>query len=430
MSFDFSTMKVVARPGGLSGGLAAAATGTLGKRPAGGAPSQSAFSSVKRQFGAGSAGSAGGAAAAVSTAAASAGSSHLSDVTKECPQCHNPAVVYTSKSEKNPGRKYWNCRNQYCGQRFIEWVKEYKEKELPGLPEVIDADTMNAFLQVTQEQVVAIRSFAQRSPEWLQARVGRLTASNFGAAAGFNPYQSPQGLCQELLWGTFEGNPATRWGSALEDMARMEYIKYMYDRHFMTARRIGALRKNFDVPIFQCKVWECGLTVFEDAPFLAGSPDGLVHTNLFDGKEIRVLLEIKCPGPDPKLPYAEQPAYQESKYPDIPAGIPPYYYCQIQGLMAIYKLKYTDFVVKTVSALSPAAQQALDEGSPSAPELDELVTSRLHVTRYEFSPTFWENTLFPRLQSFYYKIYLPALALQKQGRLQPGEIEDSLDINL
>ena len=354
----------------------------------------------------------------------------FADVTVQCKLCGNAAVTRISRSEKNPGKKYWACPNNYCTNKFIEWVKVFQEKELPGLPSIINRDTMNQFLAVTPEQVVNIRAFKQKSPEWLQARVGRLTASNFGAAAGFSTYQSPNQLLQELLWGTFEGNRATRWGQIMEDVARMDYIKYMYDQHFMTARRIGELRKNHDVPPFECKVWECGLTVWEEHPFLAGSPDGLVHTNNFDGKEVRLLLEIKCPGPESKLPYAEQPAYQESKYPEIPAGIPPHYYCQLQGLMAIYKLKQADFVVKTVGNLTDEQQGLLDAGDVWNPALSTGVPSRLHVVRYNFDEQFWNNTLFPRLQSFYYDKYLPALSLQKAGILQPGETEEVLDLDL
>ena len=430
---NFDNVTVVSRPsnwvrpsgGGVGSGAAAAAAPASDSGPAVGSK-RSAFTSLpkapalKRQV-----------TGTVETKAETRPEGSLGDVTVQCKLCGNPAAIRVSRSEKNPGRKYWACTNyNYCSNKFIEWVKVFQEKELPGLPSVINKETMDLFLQVTAEQVVNIRSFKQRSPEWLQARVGRLTASNFGAAAGFNSFQSQRQLLQELLWGSFEGNRATRWGTIMEDVAKMDYIKYMYDQHFMTARRIGELRKNHDVTPFECKVWECGLTVFEDAPFLAGSPDGIVHTNTFDGKEIRILLEIKCPGPDPKLPYAEQPAYQQAKYPDIPAGIPPYYYCQIQGLMAIYKLKYTDFVVKTVSALPEDCQALLDAGDIWNPVLTQCVPSQLHVTRYEFNEAFWNNTLFPRLSNFYYNMYLPALALQKANKLQPGEVEEVLEIDL
>jgi len=125
----------------------------------------------------------------------------LTDVTVQCKLCGNPATIRVSRSEKNPGRKYWACTNfSYCSNKFIDWVKVFQEKQLPGLPEAINQETMNAFLKVTAEQIVNIRSFKQRSPEWLQARVGRLTASNFGAAAGFNPFQSPSS-CYKSCYG-------------------------------------------------------------------------------------------------------------------------------------------------------------------------------------------------------------------------------------
>jgi hypothetical protein len=420
-SMNFQNITVVARPAGWI--AAAANTESPARYQAKRAPNNREYPASKRPATNPSSG-------VPVSCAGPASPPRFSDVTVQCKLCGNPAVTRVSRSEKNPGRSYWACPNNYCSNKFIDWVKVFQEKELPGLPGAITKDTMDAFLQVSSEQVVNIRSFKQRSPEWLQARVGRLTASNFGSAAGFNPYQSPKQLLQELLWGSFEGNRATRWGTIMEDVAKMDYIKHMYDQHFMTARRIGELRKNHDVTPFECKVWECGLTVFEDAPFLAGSPDGIVHTNTFDGKEIRILLEIKCPGPDPKEPYANQPAYKESKHADIPAGIPPYYYCQIQGLMAIFKLRYSDFVVKTVAALPEACQATLDAGDTWNPLLSECVPSRLHVTRYEFNPSFWESVLFPRLQHFYYNLYVPALALQKENRLKPGEIEEVIDLDL
>ena len=64
------------------------------------------------------------------------------------------------------------------------------------------------------------------------------------------------------------------------------------------------------------------------------------------------------------------------------------------------------------------------------PALNACVPSRLHVTRYNFDEAFWNNTLFPRLQSFYYDRYVPALAMQKAGILQPGETEEVLELDL
>ena len=47
---------------------------------------------------------------------------------------------------------------------------------------------------VTPEQIEKIKVIDQRSDEWLNARKFRLTASNFGAAAGHCKHNPPMGL--------------------------------------------------------------------------------------------------------------------------------------------------------------------------------------------------------------------------------------------
>jgi putative phage-type endonuclease len=60
----------------------------------------------------------------------------------------------------------------------------------------------------------------QRSPEWHEARAGRLTASCFGAALGLSPHLSRQALWRQLTGReTFSGNVATDWGTEHEDEA-------------------------------------------------------------------------------------------------------------------------------------------------------------------------------------------------------------------
>ena len=44
-------------------------------------------------------------------------------------------------------------------------------------------------LKVTPNQVQDVMRIAQRDPEWIKQRIGRMTASNYGSAAGHNPYQ-------------------------------------------------------------------------------------------------------------------------------------------------------------------------------------------------------------------------------------------------
>jgi putative phage-type endonuclease len=64
----------------------------------------------------------------------------------------------------------------------------------------------------------------QRSREWFEARAGRLTASNFGAALGLSPHMSRQELWRQLTGRSqFAGNVATDWGTAHEAEAISAY---------------------------------------------------------------------------------------------------------------------------------------------------------------------------------------------------------------
>ena len=143
---------------------------------------------------------------------------------------------------------------------------------------------------------------AQGTPEWHLQRAGRLTASNFGAVAGVNPYQSRNEALQNKLGRRKEimgtGAEACAYGTKMEPTARMAY-------EARTGNICGMQR---------------GCVPHPDYPLLAGSPDGLVGN---DG-----LIEIKCPF------YAKQPHVR----------IPMHYYCQINGLMEIFNRDWCDFV--------------------------------------------------------------------------------------
>jgi putative phage-type endonuclease len=142
----------------------------------------------------------------------------------------------------------------------------------------------------------------QRTAAWAQARLGRLTASQFGAALGLSPFQSRQDLWRQLTSRTepFIGNPATDWGTAHE------------------ADAVHA----FEV--------ETGLLV-EPAAFVAYeewsgcSPDGWI----LDGKQ-RGILEAKAP-------------YSQRIYEDIPE----HYRAQVIGQLGITKADYAAFICWT-----------------------------------------------------------------------------------
>jgi putative phage-type endonuclease len=139
----------------------------------------------------------------------------------------------------------------------------------------------------------------QRTDAWFKEREGKLTASNFGQAAGLAP-GSRQQLWRRLMGlETFEGNDATRWGEEHEPVAIAAYELCE-----------------------EIKVDLSGFIVHPEHDWLGGSPDFLI--GLEGGGE------IKCP-------YSKE----------IPAEIPPYYMAQAQGLMEITNREWWDFVYWT-----------------------------------------------------------------------------------
>ncbi len=128
----------------------------------------------------------------------------------------------------------------------------------------------------------------QLSPEWFEARRGRVTGSIVGGILGLSPFMTRSDAMRMMVRDRegaereFTGNPATAWGSVNEAVALGEYeIETGHDVH------------------------PAPFVPFED--WLGASPDGYV------GEE--GLVEFKCPfgirnDPDPIFKIlAEQPHY-------------------------------------------------------------------------------------------------------------------------
>lgn len=243
-----------------------------------------------------------------------------------------------------------------------------------GKPEITCQDLTKA-LDITPEQSRDISCIPQGTPEWLAVRKNRLTASNFGAAIGMNQYSSPTQLLKNLLWNTFKGNAATRWGSEHEKVALDAYLAHMRAQIAMGTS-----------PYTSIEVEETGLYINPDHAWLGSSPDGVVHVTTKDGDKHKFLLEIKCP-------------YKKSFYSPC---VPPHYNCQIQGMMANMKLPYCDFVV--------------------------WIPGDMQINRVDFDPEFWDTTLFPGLKTFYWDRYLPALVAKANGQLEEGDTEITWDL--
>lgn len=133
----------------------------------------------------------------------------------------------------------------------------------------------------------------QRTPEWVQARSGRLTASCFGAALGLSPYLSRQALWRQLTGREppFAGNVATDWGEQHEPIAISAYEE-------QTGNIV------LPAPFVPMEEWS------------GCSPDGYVG----DG-----LIEVKCP-------------YSQKMYETWPD----HYRVQVIGQLAITGRKWCD----------------------------------------------------------------------------------------
>ena len=261
-------------------------------------------------------------------------------------------------------------------------------------------------LVVTQKEVDEIANIVQHlpsvngatplaNPVWLGHRKGRLTGSTFGAAAGHNKYKSPKGLLKDLLWRTFKGNRATRWGTDHEPVACDAYMQFKKKQ--LAPQLRAALRKEY-AGIFVDNIVSMlldvyagedifhvdfpGLMVVKDHPWVGTSPDGIVYE-----LGVKGLLEIKCP-------------FRKTLY----GKIPPYYFDQIQGIMGFQRLPWCDFAVWTP---------------------DEL-----EVVRYPFDKEYFEGTLRPALETFYMKEYLPRLIKKERGLLKFGEINEVVELDI
>ena len=212
-------------------------------------------------------------------------------------------------------------------------------------------------MEVDKATTELFRKLPQGSNSWLAARKYRLTASNFGSAVGHNPWTSADKLVEDMLFGNFKGNDATRWGNEKEAIARQLYI--------LKKRIQLSSQKKVSSGSVDFQVFESGLHVWKDYPFLAASPDGIVHENGETG-----LVEIKCP-------------YSLRIYNQIPE----YYYDQIQGIMGILNCNWCDFVVWTPSAML--------------------------IERVPFDRNYWESDLLPKLKEFYMNKFVPKYVLYK-----------------
>lgn len=105
----------------------------------------------------------------------------------------------------------------------------------------------------------------QRSPEWFEARKGKITASLAAAILGIDKHKGPLAAFNEITGRTTNnGNKHTSWGVEFEAQARQDY---------------ECVSGNL--------VADTGFWVHPTLAWLGASPDGLINS--------MGLVEVKCP---------------------------------------------------------------------------------------------------------------------------------------
>lgn len=173
--------------------------------------------------------------------------------------------------------------------------------------EIISEELLLAFEQIEYSPSAQP---LQRTDEWHQQRLGKLTGSRF---ADVLPGKSGKylkaraDLMEKMIYETLSGrvteafsSAATSWGTECEPLA------------------IAAYEKKFN------KVTECGFVVHKNESLVGCSPDGLIC----DGEGI---IEVKCP-------------YNGINHLNSAAAMPDKHIAQVQGNMWVTRTKYADFI--------------------------------------------------------------------------------------
>lgn len=186
-----------------------------------------------------------------------------------------------------------------------------------------------------------IHNANQGTAEWRQSRLGRITASDFGAVAGMSRFKTPEETLDYLTG-----------KRVVEDNENMAH-----------GRRFEPFVRDWYSQRYALEVKEYGLMVPKWDTHIGCSIDGEVGE---DG-----MIEIKCP----KRMYYY--LAQDKKLPDW-KHIPETHFAQMQGCMAITGKQWCDYLVYSDSE------------------------KRIYKERIPFHEPFW-NRLYQQLRDYYTK---------------------------
>jgi len=263
----------------------------------------------------------------------------------------------------------------------------------------------NKFIVRTYEECIEEYNCAQRSLKWHNARKHSITASNFGAAAGNNSYQSPKELVIDKLWNTFKGNAFTMYGSFHEQDAFRSLQKALEGPLQSTVSSIYAsVYKNYENDDLKCIIHETGLLKSYTEPWIAVSPDGLLEIQGHCGS-MMVLIEYKCPA---RSRHSQTHPYSRYKH-----NMPEYYVDQVQGIMGLFD-KCKDLISMTVPSCI------------SGPQICLFVVwqpIQIHVTLVPYDQQYFTQSLYPKLKQWFFEQYLPFAVLKENDLLLPKSLD-------
>ena len=233
-------------------------------------------------------------------------------------------------------------------------------------------------LQISDNDVKLTEALTRNqanNSNWMEARTGRITSSNFGLVSKLKDTTSCDNTVKNIFNVTTFTSEATRWGKTHEAAARRMYVYRMRKTH---------------PPIH---VSTCGLMLHTDYPHLGASPDGLVHCPHCNNPH--GVLEIKCPYKyrqlSPRDAAMNSDFFCEVIDEKVKLKRNHNYYYQVQGQLAITKRPWCDFVVWTL----------IDHS----------------VERIYFDSEFWLSTA-TKLQNFFINAVIPELFTSRVRRKQ------------
>ena len=232
-------------------------------------------------------------------------------------------------------------------------------------------------VMVSEEEACAIERDTREqygSELWKMERKMRITASAVGSIAKMRQTTKRGKKVESILYSTFKGTVATRYGTEMESEARKDYIHYQ-------TRRGHAVQTS-----------RTGLVISVDNPWLAASPDDRVIDQSSNPQ--LGLVEYKNPYSARTMTVAEacqkiQSFCLEKKGETYQLKRNHDYHYQVQCQLYCNKLSWCDFVLRT--------------------------EKELFVERIQIDPQWW-NKHISKLKQFYFEALLPELACPRHNK--------------